>query len=102
MASIIKGGRLALALIVLIAISSTFRTISVAEARSPYNRVRQLATDCNSAKQGDIAGCGGGGGGGGGGSSRPGRPSGSTPGSSRCRKGCCKKNKFGECSVCCN
>ncbi|KAK1416410.1 hypothetical protein QVD17_32201 [Tagetes erecta] len=94
MASILKRQGLALTLITLIVISSSFRTISVAEARSPYNRVRQLATDCNSPKQGDVAGCGRGG------SSKPGKPSGPAPGSSRCRKGCCGKNKFGEC-ICC-
>ncbi|KAI7732875.1 hypothetical protein M8C21_015353 [Ambrosia artemisiifolia] len=97
MASVVKQG-LALALIMLIVITSSFENISVVDARSPYIRARHLATDCNSPKQGDVAGCGGGGGSGG--SSRPGGPSGPAPGSSRCRKGCCGTNKMGKC-ICC-
>ncbi|KAI3735943.1 hypothetical protein L6452_15470 [Arctium lappa] len=93
MASISKQG-LALALIIVIVITSSSHTVTTADARSPYNRVRKLATDCNSPKQGEIAGCGGGGG-----SSKP-RPSGPTPGASRCKKGCCGKNKLGDC-ICC-
>ncbi|KAD2804539.1 hypothetical protein E3N88_37916 [Mikania micrantha] len=95
MVSILRRGGLALALIILVVISSSFRTISVADARSPYNRVRQLA-DCNSPIQGEVAGCGGGGGTGGSPRPRP-RPRSS---SSRCKKGCCGKNKLGEC-ICC-
>ncbi|CAH1431067.1 unnamed protein product [Lactuca virosa] len=95
MTSIIKGGGLFLVLIILIFISSSSHTI--ATARSPYNRARQLATDCNSPKQGDIVGCGGGSGG----SAKPKRkPCGSAPGSSRCKKGCCGKTKFGD-TICC-
>ncbi|KAF5771567.1 hypothetical protein HanXRQr2_Chr13g0566461 [Helianthus annuus] len=98
MASILKERRLATALIILIVAIATFHTISMVDARTPYNHARQLATDCNSPKQGEVAGCGGGGGSNG--SSRPGRPSGPAPGSSRCRKGCCGKNKLGQC-ICC-
>ncbi|KVH87432.1 uncharacterized protein LOC112503632 [Cynara cardunculus var. scolymus] len=100
MASISKPG-LALALIVIIVVSSSSYTVTTVDARSPYNRVRKLATDCDSPIQGEIPGCGGGGGSGG--SSRPRprpRPSGPTPGASRCRKGCCGRNKLGDC-VCC-
>ncbi|KAI3778561.1 hypothetical protein L2E82_07939 [Cichorium intybus] len=97
MASILKGGGLVFALIILIVISSSSHTI--AATRSPYNRVRVLATDCNSPKQGDMAGCGGGSGG----SPKP-KPKpkscGSAPGSSRCKKGCCGQNKFGD-VICC-
>ncbi|PWA48058.1 hypothetical protein CTI12_AA492670 [Artemisia annua] len=74
MASILKRGGLALFLILLIVVSSSFETLKVAEARRPFNRVRQLATNCDSPRQGEIAGCGGGKG-------RDGssRPSGPTP-----------------------
>ncbi|PWA75451.1 hypothetical protein CTI12_AA243710 [Artemisia annua] len=95
MASILKGCAVALALIFLIVVSSSFEAVTMAEARIPYKQARQLATDCNSPRQGEIAGCGGGKGSGG-----SSRPSGPTPGSSRCRKGCCSTNKLGEC-VCC-
>ncbi|KAM0019657.1 hypothetical protein Hdeb2414_s0025g00658351 [Helianthus debilis subsp. tardiflorus] len=58
MASILNRGGLALALITLIIVGSSFRTISVADARRPYNRVRILASDCNSPRQGKVAGYG--------------------------------------------
>ncbi|CAH1431075.1 unnamed protein product [Lactuca virosa] len=48
MASILKGGRLTLALIILIVISSSSHIITTtATARTPYNHVRQLATNCD-------------------------------------------------------
>ncbi|KAJ0866184.1 hypothetical protein HanRHA438_Chr12g0548811 [Helianthus annuus] len=58
MASILNRGGLALALITLIIVGSSFRTISVADARRPYNHVRILASDCNSPRQGEVAGYG--------------------------------------------
>ncbi|KAL4575511.1 hypothetical protein LXL04_022357 [Taraxacum kok-saghyz] len=97
MAMLLKGGGFLLVLIILILTSSSSQTI--AAARPPYNRARQLATNCNSPKQGDVVGCGGGNGG----STKP-KPKpqkcGSAPGSSRCKKGCCGKSKFGE-VICC-
>ncbi|KAJ9550418.1 hypothetical protein OSB04_014463 [Centaurea solstitialis] len=96
MASISKVG-LVLVLMIIIVVSSSLHTVVTADARSPHNRVRKLATNCNSPRQGEIAGCGTGGGSGG--SSRP-RTSGRTPGASRCKKGCCGQNKLGEC-ICC-
>nr|GEX22204.1 hypothetical protein [Tanacetum cinerariifolium] len=74
MASILKRGGIALLLIFLIVVSPSFETLKVAEARRPFNRVRQLATNCNSPRQGEIAGCGVGKGSGG-----SSRPSGPTP-----------------------
>ncbi|KAK1416412.1 hypothetical protein QVD17_32203 [Tagetes erecta] len=97
MASILRGG-LAFALILLIIVSTTFQTISVAEAR--HNHVRKLASDCPI--QQDGGGCGGGGG-----SkskskskSKPKPPGGPAPGSSSCKNSCCKRDKMGQC-VCC-
>ncbi|KAI7737131.1 hypothetical protein M8C21_026799 [Ambrosia artemisiifolia] len=59
MASILNTRGLALALIALIIVGSSFPTI---DARRPYNRVRQLATNYNSPRHGQIAaGCSGGG-----------------------------------------
>ncbi|KAL4592342.1 hypothetical protein LXL04_005333 [Taraxacum kok-saghyz] len=88
MASIIRlGGRLFLALFILI-------IITTANARNPYNHVRQLATDCNSPIQSDIPGCGGGGGG-----SKP-EPCGSARGLGRCKNGCCGVNTMGY-AICC-
>ncbi|KAJ9550481.1 hypothetical protein OSB04_014526 [Centaurea solstitialis] len=96
MASISKPS-LALALMIIIVLSSSSHTITTADARSPYNHVRILATNCDPIRQVETPGCGGGGGSGNGGSSRP---SGPAPGASRCRKGCCGKNKLGDC-ICC-
>ncbi|XP_024987104.1 transcription factor MafA-like isoform X2 [Cynara cardunculus var. scolymus] len=96
MASILKGGGvlLALALITIIILGSFSHTIPLVDAQTP-------ATDCNSAVQSEIPGCGDGGGGGGSGGSSRTEGSGPTPaGASSCRGGCCGQNKFGDC-ICC-
>ncbi|PWA98046.1 hypothetical protein CTI12_AA023840 [Artemisia annua] len=95
MASILNRGGLAFALIVLIVVSSSIKTTTVADARNPHSLARQLARDCDHPGQSDIPGCPGSGG-----SSRSGRPSGPAPGSSKCPKGCCGNNKWGDC-ICC-
>ncbi|XP_024987103.1 transcription factor MafA-like isoform X1 [Cynara cardunculus var. scolymus] len=97
MASILKGGGvlLALALITIIILGSFSHTIPLVDAQTP------AATDCNSAVQSEIPGCGDGGGGGGSGGSSRTEGSGPTPaGASSCRGGCCGQNKFGDC-ICC-
>ncbi|KAL7588703.1 hypothetical protein Lser_V15G36798 [Lactuca serriola] len=101
MASILKRGRLTLALIILIVISSSSHIITTtATARIPYNHVRQLATNCDydPIQQNDGPnGCGSGSGG----SPKPKRiPCGSMPGRSLCRKGCCGKTKMGRAECC--
>ncbi|KAI7732873.1 hypothetical protein M8C21_015351 [Ambrosia artemisiifolia] len=102
MASILKGGGLALSLIILIVASSTFDTISLADART---HARQLANRCQDPGQSDLRGCGGGGGGkgkggSGGQSPRPGISHGPSPGSSHCKKGCCGMSKKQLCECC--
>ncbi|KAI3778564.1 hypothetical protein L2E82_07942 [Cichorium intybus] len=100
MASILKGGRLALiTLIILIVISSSSHTITTATARTPYSHVRQLARNCNGPIQGDGPGCGSGGGSGGSASVKP-KPCRSAPGSSLCKKGCCGFTKMGKAKCC--
>ncbi|CAI9259447.1 unnamed protein product [Lactuca saligna] len=101
MAIILKGGRLTLALIILIVISSSFHIITTtATARTPYNHVRQLATNCDydPIQQNDGPdGCGSGSGG----SPKPKPiPCGSMPGRSLCKKGCCGKTKMGRAECC--
>ncbi|XP_023744558.1 uncharacterized protein LOC111892736 [Lactuca sativa] len=105
MASILKGGRLTLALIILIVISSSSHIITTtATARTPYNHERQLATNCDydPIQQNDGPdGCGSGSGSGSGGSPKPKPiPCGSMPGRSLCRKGCCGKTKMGRAECC--
>ncbi|KAJ0433984.1 hypothetical protein HanRHA438_Chr17g0817281 [Helianthus annuus] len=93
MASTLKQGGLALAIIVIIVAASTFDTTSAAEATISYNHARQLATDCNSDSTGqsEIEGCGG---------SDECDGCGSPAGSSLCKNGCCKRNKLQDC-ICC-
>ncbi|KAJ0433992.1 hypothetical protein HanIR_Chr17g0876331 [Helianthus annuus] len=99
MASTLKQGGLALAIIVIIVAASTFDNTSAAEATISYSHARQLATDCNSdsVEQTEIEGCGSSGGGG----SDECDGCGSPAGSSLCKNGCCRRNKLQDC-ICCN
>ncbi|KAL4575513.1 hypothetical protein LXL04_022359 [Taraxacum kok-saghyz] len=95
MASSLKGGRLAMVLIILIVITLSSHTSTTAAARAPYNHVRRLDCDYDP-RQSDLPGCGGGGGSGGLAPKKPKQTKcGSTPGSSRCKNGCCGRNKYG-------
>ncbi|KAJ0826709.1 hypothetical protein HanRHA438_Chr17g0817321 [Helianthus annuus] len=84
MASTLKQGGLALAIIVIIVAASTFDTKSAAEATISYNRARQLG--CGSSGGGGSDECDG---------------CGSPAGSSLCKNGCCRRNKLQDC-ICCN